>query len=104
MHAIDNVTKIAYECYVVMSIGNDYANEMRFVLPLPENRKELVELLEMETLAGLESTKGAMERLGVENIQAKQQEIEGERNSRRNRSVASYGVENSGEEVDMDDE
>jgi len=96
--------KFAYDRDVVKAIGNDYANEMRFVLPLPDNRKELVELLEMETLAGLESTKGAMERLGVENIQAKQQEIEGERNSRRNRSVASYGVENSGEEVDMDDE
>ena len=55
------------------------------------NRKELVELLEMETLAGFESTKGAMERLGVENIQAKTQEIESERSRRRNSSVASYG-------------
>ena len=66
---------------------------MRFVLPLPDNRKELVELLEMETLAGFESTKGAMERLGVENIQAKTQEIESERSKRRNSSVVSYGEE-----------
>jgi len=80
-----------YDKDTVINIGNNYDNEMRFVLPLPDNRKELVELLEMETLAGFESVKGAMERLGVENIQAKQQEIESERNKRRSGSVASYG-------------
>lgn len=89
----------AYDKGVVRAIGDEYSNEMRFVLPLPDNRKELVELLEMETLAGLESTKGAMERLGVENIQAKQQEIESERTRVRNTSAASYG-----EEVDIDGE
>lgn len=56
---------------------------MRFVLPLPDNRKELVELLMLETAAEFESGKGAIERLGVENVQAKRQEIEGERTSRR---------------------
>lgn len=85
--------RFAYDRQVVLNIGDNYTNEMRFVLPLPDNRKELVELLEMETLAGFESTKGAMERLGVENIQAKQQEIESERTRRRNTSVASYGEE-----------
>src|SRR5690625_517495 len=82
-----------YNKQVVIGIGDNYENEMRFVLPLPDNRRELVELLELETLAGFESTKGAMERLGVENIQAKQQEIESERSRRRNSSVASYGEE-----------
>ena len=62
--------------------------------------KELVELLEMETLAGFESTKGAMERLGVENIQAKTQEIESERNTRRGSSVASYGVDGNDIEIE----
>ena len=61
----------------------DYDNEMRFVFPLPENRKDLVELLELETLAGFESTKGAMERLGVEDIKSKQHEIESENNKRK---------------------
>ena len=75
--------RFAYDKSVVIGIGEDYANEMRFVLPLPDNRRELVDLLEMETLAGFESTKGAMERLGVENIQAKQQEIESERSGSR---------------------
>ena len=88
-----NRPKFVYDRDVVKAIGDDYANEMRFVLPLPDNRKELVELLEMETLAGFESTKGAMERLGVENIQAKTQEIESERSRRRSSSVASYGEE-----------
>src|SRR5699024_9648168 len=95
--------RFAYDKSVVTGIGEDYTNEMRFVLPLPDNRKELVELLEMETLAGFESTKGAMERLGVENIQAKTQEIESERNTRRNTSVASYGEEISGEDGGKDD-
>src|SRR5690625_1071781 len=77
--------RFSYDNTVVTDIGEDYANEMRFVLPLPDNRKELVELLEMETIAGFESTKGAMERLGVENIQAKTQEIEIGRASCRER-------------------
>src|SRR5690625_2374414 len=97
--------RFAYDKNAVINIGDNYENEMRFVLPLPDNRKELVELLEMETLAGFESTKGAMERLGVENIQAKTQEIESERSKRRNSSAVSYGEEISGEEVDeIDDE
>ncbi len=96
--------RFAYDKNAVINIGDNYDNEMRFVLPLPDNRKELVELLEMETLAGFESTKGAMERLGVENIQAKTQEIESERSKRRNTSVVSYGEDISGEEVEIDDE
>jgi len=90
----------SYDRDVVNSIGDNYANEIRFNLPLPDNRKELVELLEMETIAGFESIKGAMERLGVENIQAKTQEIESERSRRRNSSVASYGEEVEGGEAD----
>lgn len=85
----------AYDKEVVKAIGTDYENEMRFVLPLPDNRKELVELLDMETLAGFESKKGAIERLGVENVQAKVQEIESER-SRQQKSRDPYG------EVDSD--
>ncbi len=90
-------SRFAYDKDVVRRIGDDYANEIKFQLPLPDNRKELVELLELETLAGFESNKGALERLGVENIQAKTQEIESERGRKRNTSAASYG-----EEVDED--
>jgi len=67
-----------YDREVVKSIGTDYENEMRFVLPLPDNRKELVELLMLETSAGYESIAGAMNRLGVENVNAKKQEIDNE--------------------------
>ena len=83
----------AYDKDVVRAIGDNYENEIRFVLPLPDNRKELVELLGDEVASGFESTKGAIERLGVENVQAKIQEIESERIRRRNASVASYGEE-----------
>src|SRR5690625_7169080 len=70
-------------------------------------RRELVELLDLEVAAGFESNKGAMERLGVENVQAKLQEIESERNKRRNNSVVSYGnedVNEKGGENEKDDE
>lgn len=73
----------AYDREVVKSIGEDYRNEMRFVLPLPDNRKELVELLTLELGAGLESQSGAMNRLGVENAQAKKQEITNEAREQR---------------------
>src|SRR5699024_3770676 len=55
---------------------DSYDNEVRFQLPLPDNRKELVSLLSDELSNELESKKGAMKRLGVDNVQAKMQEIE----------------------------
>lgn len=87
----------AYDKQVIRKIGDNYTNEMRFVLPLPDNRKELVELLMLETGAGFESQKGAIERLGVENVQAKKQEIEGERSKRRAISDP-YNADNEGGE------
>lgn len=72
-----------YDKEVVKTIGDDYDNEIRFVLPLPDNRKELVQLLTEETSAGLESIAGAMNRLGVENITAKKQEISNEQQRAR---------------------
>src|SRR5690625_1160999 len=94
----------SYDKKVVLDIGDDYTNEMRFQLPLPDNRRELVELLDLEVAAGFESNKGAMERLGVENVQAKLQEIESERNKRRNNSVASYGEDMKEEQEDNNEE
>jgi len=97
-------SNFGYDKQTVIEIGDNYANEMRFVLPLPDNRKELVELLDLEVAAGFESTKGAMERLGVENVQAKQQEIESERSRKRSSSAVSYGsedvIEEGGEELE----
>lgn len=66
-----------YDKQIVRSI-DVYATEMNFVLPLPDNRKELVELLALEMANKVESQKGSMERLGVENIDAKKQEIANE--------------------------
>lgn len=53
--------------------------EMDFVLPLPDNRADLVQLLADEIANDLESRAGAMQRLGVENVQAKKQEIANEK-------------------------
>lgn len=68
----------AYDKDIVRSI-EDYENEIHFVLPLPDNRKDLVELLADEMSNDLESQAGAMERLGVDNVIAKKAEIDNEK-------------------------
>src|SRR5699024_10378997 len=90
MQARTNDPAFSYDKQVVNSIGEDYYNEMRFVLPLPDNRKELVELLDMETLAGFESKQDAIERMGFQNVQSKVHEIESEQ-MRQQKSHVLYG-------------
>src|SRR5699024_8213158 len=102
-----NRPSFSYDRDVVKAIDDDYANEMRFQLPLPDNRRELVELLDLEVAAGFESNKGDIERLEVENVQEKLQEIESDRNKLSINSAASYGDENvidEGEEALVDGE
>lgn len=92
---VDNPV-FGYDREVVKLIGNNYDNEIKFVLPLPDNRKELVELLTLETSSGFESIAGAMQRLGVENVNAKKTEIENEtKKSRQQRDL--YNEEISSE-------
>lgn len=83
LQARSSRTQFGYDRYVVKLIGTDYDNEIKFVLPLPDNRKELVELLTLEMGSGLESQAGAMNRLGVENTNAKKQEISNEQTQLR---------------------
>lgn len=75
--------RFAYDKQLIRNIGEDRESEMRFILPLPDNRKELVALLGEEVLNNFESTAGAMERLGVENVSAKKREIENEAKQRQ---------------------
>ena len=70
--------KFSYDKKVVKSV-KDYHTEMKFQLPLPDNRKDLVDLLGAEMMNELESQAGAMERLGVNNVDVKKQEIAKER-------------------------
>lgn len=73
----------------VKSIDGFYDNEIKFVLPLPDNRAELVALLTDEVASGFESQKGAVTRLGTENPLVKVNEIEAEekRNTERNKEA-----------------
>jgi Phage portal protein, SPP1 Gp6-like len=87
----------AYDKDIVRKI-EDYTTEIEFVLPLPDNRKELVELLGEEMAAQLESQAGAMRRLGVEDVKAKQEEIRLER-MRMMAETDPYGL--TGIEEDM---
>lgn len=69
-----------YDKAVINAIDVDRdKTEIDFVLPLPDNRADLVQLLADEMVNDLESRAGAMQRLGVENVQAKKQEIANEK-------------------------
>lgn len=71
---------MVYDKAVIRSIDvTRDKTEMDFVLPLPDNRADLVQLLADEMVNDLESKAGAMQRLGVENPQAKKQEIANEK-------------------------
>jgi hypothetical protein len=71
--------KHKYDSDALRKIGDDYEHEMNFVLPLPDNRADLVKLLVEEVASGFESTKGAIERLGVEDVEGKMQQIQAEK-------------------------
>jgi len=64
-----------YDKDILRRIEN-YETEMKFVLPLPDNRSELVDMLANEVSNQFESKKGAMQRLGVEDVKRKQLEIQ----------------------------
>ena len=95
-------SEFAYDKDVVRSI-EDYESEVKFVLPLPDNRKELVNLLTSELSQDLESHAGAMERLGVDNVPAKKKEIANEKMQELMQQDP-YGIEgDAGGELDEDD-
>lgn len=88
----------AYDKSALALIGNNYEHEIKFALPLPDNRKDLVELLTLEMDAGLESQSGALARAGVENTAVKRQEIENERKrAQERRDPYSVGGDEGGE-------
>lgn len=92
----------AYDVREVNSI-DDYRTEMKFQLPLPDNRKELVELVDNEVLNDFESKRGAMERLGVNNVQAKMEEIESEKLKDKLRDDPYAGLDDDHQPPDEDD-
>lgn len=68
-----------YDKQALAIIGDNYEHEVKFSLPLPDNRSDLIDLLTLEMTAGLESQSGALSRAGVENTAGKKAEIEAER-------------------------
>lgn len=88
---------MVYDKDIIRKI-EDYDTEIKFSLPLPDNRKELVELLADEMAAQLESQAGAMERLGIEDVKAKQQEIRNEQMTAM-AQMSPYGIPSQGVEA-----
>ena len=71
-------SNFVYDKDVVRKI-EDYETDIKFVLPLPDNRSDLVQLLTVELGAELESKAGAMRRLGIPDAEAKIKEIQNEK-------------------------
>lgn len=94
--------KFSYDKEVVRSIEN-YDSEMNFILPLPDNRDDLVQLLTSEVTNDFESIAGAMERLSVDNVPAKMREIENEK-LRQMMMDDPYGMDNGNRSPQDDDE
>jgi hypothetical protein len=67
--------KFAYDRAMVEQIDDNFTNTIHFRLPLPEDQVALVDRLTTEMSSDLESIKGALSRLGVENPEAKLMEI-----------------------------
>lgn len=76
LQARTNRGKFAYDTSVVKAVNTDELNvNMKFILPLPDDRENLVDLVTKEVDAGLESRKNAMKRLGVKDPELKEEEI-----------------------------
>lgn len=71
-------SNFSYDKDVIRGI-EDYETDIKFVLPLPDNRNDLVTLLTSEMSLDLESKAGAMRRLGVTDVETKMKEIQNEK-------------------------
>lgn len=87
----------AYDKAALALIGDNYEHEIKFSLPLPDNRADLIELLSLEMASGLESQLGALSRAGVENTAAKREEI-AQDVKRMQTAQDPYGEDNNGGE------
>ncbi|RPF54742.1 phage portal protein [Abyssicoccus albus] len=77
--------KFSYDKSTVSSVElSELDISMNFILPLPDDRENLVDLLTKEVDTGFESRKNAMKRLGVKNPGEKENEIFEELMQQRN--------------------
>lgn len=96
-------SNFSYEKDIIRKI-EDYESDIKFVLPLPDNRNDLVQLLTTELGTDLESIAGAMRRLGVTDVEAKMREIKNEKMQEMEEMnvYASEGVGSEEEDVNLD--
>jgi len=81
-------SRFDYDIEVVSKIES-YRSEMNFILPLPDDRDSLVNVLMKEVDYNFESNRGALRRLGVQDVEGKMSEMEEER-TRRAELFAGY--------------
>lgn len=81
LQARQHMPKFAYDRKKVMADRDidSLETKVNFVLPLPDDREQLIDLLGKEVEYGFESHKGAMKRAGVVDVAKKQTEINEER-------------------------
>lgn len=96
-------SNFSYEKDIIRKI-EDYESDIKFVLPLPDNRNDLVQLLTTELGTDLESIAGAMRRLGITDVEAKMREIKNEKMQEMEEMnvYASEGVGSEEEDVNLD--
>ena len=72
-------TKFKYDKAEILGIDSELETKMNFILPLPDDRDQLVDLLIKEVDNELDSKRGAMKRLGVVDVEGKLEEIYAEK-------------------------
>lgn len=88
-------SKFAYDKTLIKSLDDEQNTKMNFILPLPDDRENLIDLLQKEVDYGFESVRGAQKRAGVVDVDRKFEEIQEEREMFR----ASEDVYNRSSEV-----
>src|SRR5699024_7510523 len=71
--------KFRYDKQLVNNLEDIQTTKVNFILPLPDDRENLIDLLQKEVDYGFESVRGAQKRAGVVDVDRKFAEIQEER-------------------------
>lgn len=79
LKARSNTPKFSYDKPLVNSLEEEQQTKINFILPLPDDRENLIDLLQKEVDYGFESVRGAQKRAGVVDVDKKFEEIQEEK-------------------------
>ena len=79
LKARSDTRKFRYDKQLVNNLEDIQTTKVNFILPLPDDRENLIDLLQKEVDYGFESVRGAQKRAGVVDVDRKFAEIQEER-------------------------